>query len=130
MSAMIDANLNRLREGVRVVEDICRFVLKNGDLARRLKNLRSSARIAPIETLLAKRDSENDVLRPSVKSESDRGDLKGVAIANFKRAQEAARVLEETLKIFAPAEAETYKNIRYELYTLEKTVVLALCENR
>ncbi|MDR0664154.1 MAG: thiamine-phosphate pyrophosphorylase [Helicobacteraceae bacterium] len=126
LSAMIDANQNRLREGIRVVEDICRFVLKDGESARRLKSLRAQVRIDSSEALLAKRDSAGDVLRPSAPSESERDGLKGMAIANFKRAQEAARVLEEALKIVMINDAETYKNIRYELYALEKTVISAL----
>ncbi|MDR2639236.1 MAG: thiamine-phosphate pyrophosphorylase [Helicobacteraceae bacterium] len=123
---MIDANLNRLREGIRVAEDICRFVLKDGDLARRLKELRSQVRCDLDEILLLERDSQNDVLRPTTASENERDGLKGMAIANFKRAQEAARSLEEAFKLRKPSEAETYKNIRYELYTLEKAAIAKL----
>ncbi|MDR1451090.1 MAG: thiamine-phosphate pyrophosphorylase [Helicobacteraceae bacterium] len=123
---MIDANLNRLREGIRVAEDICRFVLRDGDLALRLKNLRSLARVETNETMLAERDSENDVLRPTTANETKRDGLKSMATANFKRAQEAARALEEAFKICKPSEAETYKRIRYELYALEKAAIAKL----
>jgi thiamine-phosphate pyrophosphorylase len=123
---MIDANLNRLREGIRVVEDVCRFVVRDEALARSLKTLRSQARSGRYDELLAERDAENDLLRPTTSSENERDGLRGVVIANFKRAQEAARVLEEAMKISEPNEAETYKTIRYALYAIEKETIAKL----
>ena len=37
---LIDANLDRAREGLRVLEDWCRFVLERPDLVGRLKDMR------------------------------------------------------------------------------------------
>ena len=37
---LLDANLDRAREGLRVVEDWCRFGLDSPDLVARLKDLR------------------------------------------------------------------------------------------
>jgi thiamine-phosphate pyrophosphorylase len=117
---VVDANLNRLKEGIRVIEDIARYVRDDKSLATRLKHLRHSCKIEPIEPLLASRDSVNDVLRPSMQSEMNRSDLKSILIANYKRAQESSRVLEEIYKIVEPELSERFKHIRYELYTLEK----------
>jgi len=117
---VIDANLNRLKEGIRVIEDIARYLDNNKRLATKLKTLRHQSRIDDIRPLLLSRDSENDVLRPTVKSEMNRNSLEDILIANYKRAQESSRVLEEMYKIVDPELSETFKSIRYALYTLEK----------
>lgn len=117
---VIDANLNRLKEGIRVIEDIARYLNNNKALALQLKSLRHLARIDDLENLLKTRDSINDVLRPTIQSELNRSDVRSVVIANYKRAQESSRVLEEMYKIVDPTLSENFKNIRYELYALEK----------
>lgn len=120
---VVDANLNRLKEGIRVVEDIIRYRDNNKELSHRLKLLRHKAKIKETLELLKKRDSANDVLRPTLKSELNRSDISAIIIANFKRAQESARVLEELYKLHSNEYSENFKQIRYELYTLEKDVL-------
>jgi hypothetical protein len=122
---LIDANLNRLKEGIRVIEDIARYHDDNGPLALKLKNLRHQCQIKDkYLELLSSRNSACDVLRPSTKSEMNRTSIEDILIANYKRAQESARVLEETAKIWSGELSEIFKNIRYELYTLEKENLL------
>jgi len=121
---VIDANLNRLKEGIRVVEDIMRYRDNNKLLSSKLKDLRHKARIDENLELLKYRDSINDVLRPSTKSELNRTDIMSIIIANFKRAQESSRVLEELFKLLRVEYSENFKYIRYELYNLEKEIVL------
>ncbi|MPL96618.1 Thiamine-phosphate synthase [bioreactor metagenome] len=116
---LIDANLNRLREGIRVVEDIFRYVYNNKEVATKLKNLRHLARTENYYELLETRDVKNDVLRESIKSEQNRDNLNSILIANFKRAQESTRVLEEFTKLASIKDSENFKYIRYELYNLE-----------
>lgn len=120
---VIDANLNRLKEGVRVVEDLMRYLHNNKELSSKLKTIRHQARYENIDALLEHRDSINDVLRPTTKSELNRTDLKSIIIANFKRAQESSRVLEELFKLSDAKQSENFKHIRYELYDLEKEVI-------
>ena len=122
---VIDANLNRLKEGIRVVEDIMRYRDNNKDFSSKLKQLRHKSRIDEIDKLLTYRDSINDVLRPTTKSELNRTDIKSIIIANFKRAQESSRVLEELFKLQDATYSENFKYIRYELYNLEKEIVLS-----
>jgi len=121
---LIDANLNRLREGIRVVEDIYRYIFNNKDIASQLKTLRHNSRISLYEELLNSRDIKNDVLKISTSSEQTRADLNSILIANFKRAQESARVLEEFGKLIdtKTTTSENFKNIRYTLYHLEKSI--------
>ncbi|MFY9085433.1 thiamine-phosphate pyrophosphorylase [Aliarcobacter cryaerophilus] len=116
---LIDANLNRLREGIRVVEDIFRYIYNNKEISTKLKDLRHIARTKNYYELLETRDVENDVLRESIKSEQNREDLNSILIANFKRAQESSRVLEELTKLSSIEDSENFKYIRYELYNLE-----------
>jgi len=116
---LIDANLNRLREGIRVVEDIFRYMYNDKETALKLKSLRHLARLDNYIELLETRDVKNDVLRSSIKSEQNRTDLYSILIANFKRAQESARVLEEFTKLTSIKDSENFKYIRYELYNLE-----------
>ena len=116
---LIDANLNRLREGIRVVEDIFRYVYNDKQTALKLKELRHKARTNNYIELLETRDVKNDVLRASIKSEQNRVDMNSILIANFKRAQESSRVLEEFCKLISIEDSENFKYIRYELYNLE-----------
>lgn len=120
---LIDANLNRLREGIRVVEDIFRYVYNDKQTTLKLKDLRHKARLANFNELLENRDVKNDVLRSSIKSEQNRSDLYSILIANFKRAQESSRVLEEFTKLSSIEDSETFKYIRYELYNLEVVLI-------
>ena len=116
---LIDANLNRLREGIRVVEDIFRYIYNDKQTALKLKELRHLSRLENYIELLETRDVKNDVLRSSIKSEQNRSDLYSILIANFKRAQESSRVLEEFTKLTSIKDSENFKYIRYELYNLE-----------
>ena len=116
---LIDANLNRLREGIRVVEDIFRYIYNDKQTAIKLKELRHLSRLENYIELLETRDVKNDVLKSSIKSEQNRSDLYSILIANFKRAQESSRVLEEFTKLTSIKDSENFKYIRYELYNLE-----------
>ncbi|EJP76177.1 MULTISPECIES: hypothetical protein [Campylobacter] len=116
---VIDANLNRLKEGLRVVEDIKRYVFDDAQLAYKIKNLRHKAKI-PANEFIKFRDADSDVLKKSTKTEQDRQNLDDIMTANIKRAQESARVLEECFKLVNLELSELFKTIRYELYEIEK----------
>jgi len=120
---LLDANLNRLREGIRVVEDIYRYIFNDKSIATKLKTLRHNSRISIYDELLNSRDIQNDVLKTSTVSEQNRTDLSSILIANFKRAQESSRVLEEFTKLIDIKSSENFKSIRYELYHLEKSIL-------
>jgi len=119
---LIDANLNRLAEGIRVVEDIFRYILDDKIISQKLKSLRHKTKIDIYKDLLNSRDIKNDVLKTSTKSEQSREDLNSILIANFKRAQQSARVLEEFTKLISIKDSENFKYIRYELYDIEKSL--------
>jgi len=122
---IIDANLNRCREGLRVVEDSLRFVLNDGVLYKKIRIIRHSVdeilRNRYIE-LIKERDSFGDSGR-QIPEMSER-ELPDVLIANFKRAQESLRVLEEYSKTFMPVASSDFKRQRYAAYNAEKEVYL------
>ncbi|MDQ1326058.1 MAG: hypothetical protein QG564_1183 [Campylobacterota bacterium] len=120
LERLIDANLNRLKEGIRVIEDINRYIYDNAALASTFKTLRHKLQAAYDQNRLRHRDIENDVQKESISSELTRRSINDLIIANFSRAEESARVLEESFKLIDPLHAALFKEIRYILYALEK----------
>jgi thiamine-phosphate pyrophosphorylase len=122
---ILDTNLNRCKEGLRVVEDTCRFVFCDDILYKKIRKVRhlSSKYLADqYEQMLNARDSVKDSGRKA--KEQSRQNLKNIVTANFKRAQESLRVLEEYSKIIDFNTALKYKALRYEVYTIEKKMFL------
>jgi len=129
---ILDANFNRASEGLRVVEEIARFVLGNASLVRSLKETRHSLGQAAKDipsSLLEFRESEKDVgASLTTVSEDKRENIYSIALANFRRAQEAVRVLEEFGKLVDGKQASNFKRLRFRLYGLEKEVRKGLDE--
>ncbi|MDR1721215.1 MAG: hypothetical protein LBR09_02350 [Endomicrobium sp.] len=122
---IIDANLNRCREGLRVIEDSIRFILNDGVLYKKVRKIRHSVDKVLRDRygeLIKKRDSFDDSGRKM--PEMSKRDLPELMIANFKRAQESLRVLEEYSKTFIPMASADFKRQRYTVYNLEKEVYL------
>ena len=124
---VIDAAENRGREGLRAVEDYVRFVLDDPHLTDRLKRLRheltSVLSAVPLDERLAARETQADVgTSLATPSENHRQDSASVMVANFTRLQEALRTLEEFGKVLDPKMASEIKEIRYEAYTLQRTI--------
>jgi len=126
---VIDANLNRTREGLRVCEDITRFVLENPALTKKLKSIRLS--VTNIEKKLAKsngfrpsraRNSLEDIGRASSFDPGKRKSFKDIFSANIRRSQESFRVLEEFSKLISTPISNSFKNLRFKTYTLEKDI--------
>jgi len=129
---IIDANLNRVMEGIRVSEDIIRFASNNERLTIRLKSLRheifdsiKALRKEHLEELVSSRDI-NDVGRKSSESEKKRDNLVDLFLANTQRGKESLRVLEEVLKLFDQKLSEKFKKLRFKLYEIEKAAVKEL----
>lgn len=123
---MIDANINRAKEGLRVCEDLCRFVLDDKALTSGLKRIRHgidslTRGICRDPRLCEQRDSLKDVgLKVRNKSEFVRKDLADVFRANLQRVKESIRVLEEFSKLDDVKLALGFRNLRYAIYDLEK----------
>lgn len=124
---IIDANLNRTREALRVIEEYVRFALDSAVLSRVVKELRHALRAAaetfPECDLLAARDTPGDVgTRLSTPSEQSRADAAAVVRAALKRLPESLRVLEEYAKPISTGAAAQFETLRYGVYTFEKSL--------
>ena len=120
---VLDANINRASEGMRVLEDIARLVLENQSLCRSIKQCRHALRTQT--PTVNSRDSASDVgATVSTPQETERNSLHDVAIAAGNRCAEALRVVEEFLKITSTL--NNVEAIRYEMYDLANEVVLLL----
>ena len=117
---ILDANLDRAREGLRVIEEWCRFGLDHSDLAHQCKHLRQQLAQWHRPEYRQARDTPNDVgTALTHPNESKRTDIKALLAANFARVQEALRVLEEYGKLETPEMAANCKQLRYQVYRLE-----------
>ncbi len=117
---LVDANINRLSEAIRVVEDISRFIFNDKTTTKKLKNLRHRCQIGNYDKLLQNRNIKGDIAKQSTKSELSRENIKDIAVANFKRAEQSSRVLEEVFKMSKKNSSDYFKQLRYELYDIEK----------
>ena len=118
---IVDANLNRCREGLRVVEDVLRYIFDDAVLYKKIRSVRHNTdKILrdKYASLISSRDSVSDAGRKI--PETLKKDLPGIVAANFKRAQESLRVLEEYSKAVYPKASAEFKKQRYSLYQIEK----------
>ncbi|RLC94714.1 MAG: thiamine phosphate synthase [Chloroflexi bacterium] len=133
MLRLIDANLDRLGEGLRVIEDVARFLLDDAALSRQLKTLRHRLQkiVHPLEPgLLAARNVKGDVGAPfRPRAEAKHRDLPALVTANARRVQESLRVLEEFARLPhnpLPATPADLARARFQVYELEQTLVARL----
>jgi thiamine-phosphate pyrophosphorylase len=130
VSRLIDANANRAREALRVLEDYARFVLNSENFCRLGKDLRHdlSGILQPfLNEAIPYRDTPGDVgTGVKTPAEKSRPDVAAVVIAAGKRAGEALRTIEEFLKIDSPAAAGKIESLRYRLYDLEQKLTATL----
>lgn len=130
---IIDANMNRGREGLRVIEDIIRFYLDDKELTSVVKLLRHkiSDTVKNNKKLLAERNSRDDAGKEFVPFlEGKNKNINGILISNFKRVEESLRVLEEISKIILPDKTSAYKKLRFAVYTIEKNVYARIQKKR
>ena len=127
---ILDANFNRSREGLRVCEEIARFVLADEALTRDLKGARHAVSAClsalPLAELVAARDIRSDVGKGASSLERGRSGARGLFLANSQRAKESLRVLEEVSKIFGGEIPARFKRIRFKVYELEKRALSKL----
>jgi thiamine-phosphate pyrophosphorylase len=122
---IIDVNINRATEGLRVCEDITRFILNDSASTRLLKFLRHKIQEITAnsnidrKSLCGARDVHGDCGRDFSALEK-KDNWQSVLAANMQRAKEALRVLEEFSKLFEGNTGERFKKLRFRLYVQEK----------
>jgi len=124
---VIDANINRVKEGLRVCEEITRFILDNRNLTAEFKKIRHRTdailKYLPRNTeLIKKRQSLTDIGRKIYVNELKRKNYRDIFFANIQRVKESIRVLEEFTKLINKNIAVRFKGLRYDIYEVEKKV--------
>jgi thiamine-phosphate pyrophosphorylase len=121
---ILDANLDRAREGLRIIEEWCRFGLNDASRTEQIKHLRQTLAQWHAPVLRQARDTPGDpgtaLTHPQ---EAERGDVADVLQANLCRVQEALRVLEEYGKLYRSDFAAACKAMRYQIYVLESDLL-------
>ncbi|MEK6973257.1 MAG: thiamine phosphate synthase [archaeon] len=122
---IIDANIDRALEGLRFIEDVCRFALQNKELNSRLKKnrheiIKTLKSLALNRTDLAiSRAKGNDVGSNILQKEEFNKNFDELLLANFSRMQESLRVLEELSKIYSISAAKSFKSLRFYNYKIQ-----------
>lgn len=124
---ILDANFNRAREALRVIEDYARFVLDDAGICESAKRMRHDLaavfRVPPFDASIIMRDTPGDVgTAVQTDAEYDRQNAVDIAVAAGKRLSEALRALEEFAKPLSRDAALQIERLRYGGYELEKRV--------
>jgi thiamine-phosphate pyrophosphorylase len=121
---ILDANLDRAREGLRIIEEWCRFGLNDSQLAQECKHLRQELASWHTPDLRLARDTARDIgTTLSHPQEERRSSLEQLLQANLCRVQESLRVLEEYGKLHQPEMGMALKQMRYRTYILESQIL-------
>ncbi|MDY6938362.1 MAG: thiamine phosphate synthase [Cyanobacteriota bacterium] len=121
---ILDANLDRAREGLRIVEEWCRFGLDDRALTDECKQLRQALASWHTQELREMRDTPADTgTELTHPQERERAGIEHVLQANLCRTQEALRVLEEYGKLHHPKMGEAFKHMRYRVYALDSQLL-------
>jgi len=124
---VIDANYNRAKEGLRVCEDVCRFIRDDQKSTARFKKIRhdltAAVAVFGLKDIVASRDIARDVGRKTIAAESRRGSVGDIFYANAQRVKESLRVLEEFAKLKDADAASSLKKLRYTVYEIEKNAL-------
>jgi thiamine-phosphate pyrophosphorylase len=126
---IIDANFNRAREAIRVIEEFCRFALNSGPLAARAKQMRhelcNCINKLDAALLICARDTLGDVgVGKTVTNQLQRNNLNDCLTAGCKRLTEALRALSEATQTVNTSMAQVIERLRYDAYTLEKDIFI------
>lgn len=124
INRIIDANINRVKEGLRVCEEIARFILDDRALTADFKKIRHAIDTIKIpikkSVLIEERNPKKDVGRNIYVNELKRKGYQDIFFANIQRAKESIRVLEEFNKLINIETAINFKKVRYRIYEIEQ----------
>lgn len=120
---IIDANMNRVCEGLRVLEDLARYDGSHFSCAKKLRTMRHQVRKSIDDVaLINSRNTRKDTGLINTKADQldQKTDLKSLKVANIKRVQEGLRSIEEMAKVIGLySVSKTIESLRYEAYGLE-----------
>ena len=120
IAQIVDANLDRAREGLRVLEDWARFALGRKDLVKIFKNFRQILGKNHLRVYKESRNFVNDICTGlSHPEQFKRNNASSIISSNAARVQEALRVIEEFSRDHNQNLCKISSEIRYEIYNLE-----------
>jgi len=130
IAQIIDANLDRAREGLRVLEDWARFALGRKDLVKSFKNFRQILGKHHLNVYKDSRNFVNDKCAGlSHPEQLKRNNTSSIISSNAARVQEALRVIEEFSRDHNQNLCKLSSEIRYEIYNLEIVLLKAQSNN-
>lgn len=125
---IIDANLNRSKEGLRVCEEIIRFHFENRPFSAKFNKLRHA-----ITTVMNNSKIDQKMLFQYRNSADDIGkkfsyglkrcSFKNIFMANSQRVKEGLRAIEEFSKLFDMRLSKDIQHLRFQYYELEKKTI-------
>ena len=125
---IIDVNLNRLDESLKLIEDIIRFQLEHKQLLSQMRKIRADflgfKKVLPLTRIIGSRRSQKDLGRKEKFDSGPKKDQTGLLLTTLSRAKESSRTIEETLKVIEPNLSNRAKKIRFQIYDLEKEIVV------
>ena len=127
MFQIIDVNYNRAREGLRVVEEIARFLLKSTDITQKIRKIRHSLKDILADTgfhYLEARNIEKDFGKDFTSSSYKK--VTDMCKANFSRVEESMRVIEEFMRLRNSVLSKKIMDLRFLCYDLEKELIFSL----
>ncbi|MBE0432653.1 thiamine phosphate synthase [candidate division WOR-3 bacterium] len=127
---IIDVNLNRLTESLKLIEDITRFHIGDRNLLSRTRKIRKELlqikRSTPIAAFINARQSRSDLGRKATFDSRRMKSSSELILSNLTRAKEASRTLEEIFKATDIGLSNRLKDIRFKIYDLEKDIIVWL----
>ena len=121
--------MNRTREGLRVCEDILRFVIVNKRLANSTKLIRHAVTKALLDSkkislrrMIQERDTKKDLMKFVDLKKKKGSDFSDLLMSNIERVKESLRVLEECAKVLDEDSSKKYRRLRFKTYEIEKAI--------
>ena len=130
---IIDANFNRTREGLRVIEDALRFVYTDEENFKEIRKIRhlfskKTFKFFKKDFLKVARDIEKDKGKDF--NEIEKINLNKLVEINFLRVEESLRVLEEYSKILNSEASSFFHDLRFKIYDIEKKIICKLARKK
>ena len=130
---IIDANYNRSKEALRVVEDLLRFSSAPKTLVLSWKQIRHSLTKIVLQlpvgfkAMIACRDISQDHGKTlGIHDQKGKSKPQDILFANIQRAEESLRVLEECVKPIKPECSNALMRLRFKVYELEKKIAQSI----
>ncbi|HOK79861.1 MAG TPA: thiamine phosphate synthase [bacterium] len=129
---IIDANFNRVREALRVIEDTLRFSDAGKNVSSKIRSIKHLLSNEYFKTFgyraLTARDVTTDHGKRNQPYSAET--LKQILIRNFMRAEEGLRCIEECSRIVSPDSTGTWQALRFKIYDIEQQIITRIPDHK